>query len=79
MGKEGVAPLLGEGLVAFKVRLRAKDVVFFKGVLDAHDGLCQVFAEKGGDLTVACPVSRGPELDRVLDDLVAEVGGVRIV
>ncbi|MFO0672671.1 MAG: hypothetical protein U0235_24170 [Polyangiaceae bacterium] len=49
MGKESVAPLLGEGLVAFKVRLRAKDVVFFKGVLDAHDGLCQVFAG-GGDL-----------------------------
>lgn len=78
MARESVAPLLGEGMVSFQVRLRAPDVVFFKGVLDAYDGLCQVFAERGGDLTVAAPISREKELDAVLEELCAVVGAVRV-
>lgn len=78
MARQSVAPLLGEGMVTFQVRVRTPDVVFFKGVLDAHDGLCQVFAEKGGDLTVAAPISRAAELDAVLEELCAEIGAVRM-
>ncbi len=78
MARKSVAPLLGEGMVSFEVRLRAPDVVFFKGVLDAYDGLCQVFAERGGDLTVAAPISREKELDAVLEELCAVVGAVRV-
>lgn len=78
MSKKSVAPLVGEGMVSFRVRVRSPDVVFFKGVLDAHEGLCQVFAEKGGDLTIAGPEARATELDAVLDELCAETGAVRV-
>lgn len=78
MSRKPVAPLVGEGMVSVRVRVRTKDVVFVKGVLDAHDGLCQVFAEQGGDLTIAGPEARKDELDAVLVDMLAEVGGVRL-
>jgi len=38
-----------------------------------------VFAEHGGDLTVAAPIDREAELDRVLADLLAELDGLRVV
>jgi hypothetical protein len=65
-------------MVSFRVRVRTPDVVFFKGVLDAHEGLCQVFAESGGDLTIAGPTARAQEIDDVLRELCAEVGAIRI-
>jgi hypothetical protein len=51
--------------------------VFIKAVLEAHEGLAQVFAEGGGDLTIAAPAGREAELDELLDALVAEVAGYR--
>ena len=77
MARIPVQPMIGEGMVAFRVRVRSPDVVFFKGVLDAYDGLCQVFAESGGDLTIAGPRERAHEIDAVLADLCAETGAVR--
>jgi hypothetical protein len=77
MPRVPVEPMVGEGMVVFRVRVRSPDVVFFKGVLDAHDGLCQVFAESGGDLTIAGPQERAQEIDAVLADLCAETGAVR--
>ena len=41
------------------------------------DRLAQVFAESGGDLVIAAPEGRAAELDALLDELVAEVGGMR--
>ena len=76
MARVPVAPAVGEGMVVRRVVLRARDVVYFKGVIEASDGLAQVFAESGGDLTVAAPVDREAELDRVLADLVAELDGI---
>jgi hypothetical protein len=64
-------------MVVRRVVLRSRDVVFFKGVIEASDGLAGVYAEKGGDLVVAAPIERAIELDRVLDDLCAELGGLR--
>lgn len=69
------APLLGPGLVARRLRVPNREVVFIKGVLEASDGVGALFAERGGDLVIATTVSRVAELDRVLADLVAEVGG----
>lgn len=69
-------PLLGEGLVARRVVVRARDVAFLKGVVEAHEGLAQVFAEHGGELTLAAPASRARELDELVDDLVAELGAL---
>ncbi|HRG99176.1 MAG TPA: hypothetical protein PLR99_23160 [Polyangiaceae bacterium] len=56
-------------MVARRVVLRAKDVVLLKGILEASDGLAVVFAEGGGDLTVAAHASRAVELDEVLASL----------
>ena len=75
MARKSVAPMTGDGLVARRVLLDAKQVAFFKGVLEAMDGLAQVFAEQGGDLTVAGPVSREAEIDEVVRELASELGG----
>lgn len=76
MPRRPVPPLLGEGLVARRVVVRARDVAFLKGVVEAHEGLAQVFAEHGGELTLAAPASRARELDELVTDLVAELGAV---
>jgi hypothetical protein len=65
-------------MVVRRVVVRSRDVVFFKGVIEASEGLAAVFAESGGDLTVAAPIGRASELDALLDSLCAEVGGVRV-
>jgi hypothetical protein len=55
-------------LVSRRVRVAARDVVFIKGICEASEGLCAMFAERGGDLVLSAPVSR----ERELDDLVAD-------
>ena len=77
MARKAVAPCIGEGMVVRRVVLRAPDVVFFKGVIEASEGLAAVFAESGGDLTVAAPSDRAAELDALLDSLCVELGAVR--
>ncbi len=77
MSRRPVPPAVGEGMIVRRVLLRAPDVVFFKGIVEASEGLAAVFAEGGGDLHVAAPVERAAELDALLDDLCAELGGVR--
>jgi len=72
-----VAPCVGEGMVVRRVLVRARDVVFFKGVVEASEGLAAVYAESGGDLFVAACAERARELDELLDALCAEVGAVR--
>ena len=56
------------------MRVHAREVVFIKGVIEASEGLAAVFAESGGDLTVAAPISQKDELDRILQDLANETG-----
>ena len=77
MARKAVAPCIGEGMVVRRVVLRAPDVVFFKGVIEASEGLAAVFAESGGDLTVAAPSERAAELDSLLDSLCVELGALR--
>jgi hypothetical protein len=73
-----VVPCVGDGLVVRRIVMRARDVVFFKGIVEASDGLAAVFSEHGGDLIVAAPVVRARELDAVLDDLCPELGAMRL-
>ena len=63
-------------MVTRRLVVRAKDVAFLKGVVEAHDGLAAVFAEKGGDLVLAAPVSRERDLDALVQDLARDLGGV---
>jgi len=65
-------------MVVRRIVLSARDVVFFKGVVEASEGLAAVFAERGGDLTVAAPAGRERELDEVVDALCTELGGVKV-
>jgi len=66
-----------EGMIVRRVLVRAKDVVYLKSVVDSQEGLAHVFAESGGDLSIATPAGREKELDVLLDELIAELGGVR--
>ena len=75
---KSVAPLVGPGMVTRRMIVASEDVVFVKGIVDALEGLAQVFAEKGGELTLAAPADRARELDAVVDDLCAELGGLGV-
>ncbi len=74
MTKKSVPPFVGPGMVTRKVVVNARDVVFVKGIIEGLEGLAQVFAESGGDLTLAAPLSRAAELDALVDDLCVEIG-----
>jgi hypothetical protein len=73
MARKPAPSCIGEGMIVRRVVMRARDVVFFKGVVEASEGLAAVFAEHGGDLTVAAPVERARELDALLVDLQKEL------
>lgn len=62
------------GMLAREVSVRAPDVVFVKGLIEASDGLAAVFAERGGELTIVAPQGRGAELAELLRDLEVELG-----
>jgi hypothetical protein len=66
---------LGAGMITRTLVVRAEDVVFVKGIVEASEGIAQVFAERGGDLTLAAPEGREVELDLLLSELKAAVGG----
>ena len=71
-----LAELIDDELVVRRLKVRNEDVVFVKGIFEASEGLCAMFAERGGDLTILAPVSRAAELDVVLRDLASELNGV---
>jgi hypothetical protein len=73
--KKPVEMLLG-GLVTRRVRVPAREVVFVKGIIEASEGVAVVFADHGGDLTVATLPSQKDELDRILQDLETETGAL---
>jgi hypothetical protein len=75
-GKRSQIAGLGDGMLARRLVVRAKDVVFVKGVIEAHDGLAHVFAERGGDLVIAAAHGRERELAELVADLAAELGGI---
>jgi hypothetical protein len=70
--------MVGEGMVVRKILIQAKDVALLKGIVEAHEGLAQVFAERGGELTIAAPADREAELDALVADLCAEFGAMRM-
>jgi hypothetical protein len=70
-------PFVGEGMVTRQLLVRSSDVVFIKGIVEASEGLAQLFAEHGGDITLAAPQCREAELEALVCDLVIEVGALR--
>jgi hypothetical protein len=63
-------------MITRRLVVRAKDVAYLKGIVEAHEGLAQVCAEGGGDLTIAAPAVREAELDELVRDLAEELGGI---
>ena len=63
-------------LILRRVRVAPREVVFLKGVIEASEGVAAVFAESGGDLTIATLPSQKNELDRILQDLREETGAL---
>jgi hypothetical protein len=68
--------MLLTGLVTRRVRVPAREVVFVKGVIEASEGVAAVFADHGGDLTIATFPTQQNELDTILRDLAAETGAL---
>ena len=64
------------GLVTRRLRVPAREVVFVKGVIEASEGVAVVFADRGGDLTIATLPNQKDELDRILHDLAIETGAL---
>lgn len=71
-----VPPLLGEPLVVRRVRVPPSEVVFLKGIIEASEGLACVFAEAGGELTIATMPDQAAALDALLADVRDEIGAL---
>jgi hypothetical protein len=67
------AALVGPGLVCRRILVLPADVVYIKGIFEASDGVVALFAQHGGDLLLAAPVSKLEELDELLRDLRTEI------
>lgn len=65
------------GMLAQDVLVPPSDVVFVKGIIEASDGIANVFAERGGELTLAAPLGRADEFAELLLDLERDVGARR--
>jgi hypothetical protein len=63
-------------MVTRRIVVRSADVVFLKGIVEAHDGLALVTGDHGGSLVLAAPKSRSRELDALVDDLCRELGAI---
>ena len=61
-------------LVERKIRVASEVVVLIKGICEASEGLCAMFAEHGGELVLAAPHSRERELDELIHDLRNDFG-----
>ena len=71
-----LAELLDDGLIVRRLSVKNEDVVFVKGIFEASEGLCAMFAERGGDLVLAAPCSRSRDLDELVADFVADFDAV---
>jgi hypothetical protein len=67
------SPFIDDTMVVRWVSVPACDVVYLRSVIEASDGVAQLFAERGGELCIAAPRSRQAELDCLLADLKLEL------
>ena len=70
---------VGPNMATFAVRMPAPHVVFLKGILEAHDGLAQLYSEGGGELCIACPLDRQDELGSLLRELCTDIPGMLLL
>jgi len=65
-----------DALVWRRVRVPVRDVVHVRAVLDASEGLANMFAERGGDLLLVAPTSQRDRLDELIGDFALELGAI---
>ena len=58
-----------------KLSVKPKDVVYVKGIAQASDGLCCVFSEGGGHLSLASAEDRAADLQQLVQDIEIELDG----
>ncbi len=63
-----------EEMKSIFVSVRSADVVIVKGLIEAHEGVGQVYAERGGELELSAPASQFAELCAIVDSLDREFG-----
>jgi len=68
-----IAAAVADRMVVRQAVMDPQDVVYFKGVIEACEGVAAVFALGGGELHVVCPPASAHELDALLSDLGREV------
>jgi hypothetical protein len=65
-----------EGLCSVRLIVRAEHVVFVKGIVEAHDGVAQVYARSGGDLFLTSCIDQAEGLRALARDLAVEFDGI---
>lgn len=68
--------IVSKGMIARRVDVHPRDVVYLKGILEASEGLAALFAERGGELVITSPLDRAAELEVLLLDLAEELGAL---
>lgn len=69
------AALIDSDMVVRAIELQRGEVVYVKSIVQASDGLCCLLADRSeGPILLAAPRDRKAELDRLVDDLVNELG-----
>jgi hypothetical protein len=58
-------------MVSRRIVVDAADAILVKALVEAHEGVANVFGESGGILIVAAPADRESELDALLADVQA--------
>ncbi len=66
-------------MATFLVRMPAPQVVLLKGILEAHDGLAQLYSEGGGELCIACAGDQKADLAHLLSALCTEIPGMMLI
>jgi hypothetical protein len=69
----------GKGLAVCELEVSPLDVVYVKSVVEASEGLANVFAESGGRITLASPPDRAHALFELATDVVRDCEGARLI
>jgi len=65
-------PIEGIGLIQRRVRVADADVVWLRSVLEAYEGLAELYGDRSGVVTLTTTASQARELDTLLDELASE-------
>lgn len=61
------------GMVWRELVVEPREVVYVKSIVEACEGLCSIFGERGGRLVLASPPEREAELEELVADLRADL------